>query len=312
MSVTTGLRQPSRLGTVVGTELGLVAMSLIWGLNFAVLKFGTRALEPLAFNGTRMVIGSVALLAAAQLMAPTRPHGADLRRLLALGVLGHGVYQVFFITGLSMTRAGTAALVVASSPAAIAIVGRLLGVERVSPRAAVGIVLSILGIALVVLGSARAAGGGEESVLGDLLILASTVAWAFYTNVLRSHTMRIEGIQIAAWTLVGGTIPLLFVATPQLLRVEWSAVTPLAWGALLYGGIGALGIAYLFWYRGVRVIGSTRTAMFSQLQPLVALLGAWAMLGERPTSWQLLGSATVMGGLLLTREPGAPEPAHGE
>ena len=287
-------------------------MSLIWGLNFAVLKFGTRALEPLAFNGTRMVIGSVALLAAARLIAPSRPRGTDLRKLLALGVLGHGVYQVFFITGLAMTRAGSAALVVASSPAVIAVVGRLLGVEHVSRRAAVGIVLSMLGLAFVVLGSARAGVRGEESVLGDLLILASTVAWAFYTNILRGHTARIEGIQIAAWTLVGGTVPLLLVATPQLARVEWSAVTPLAWGALLYGGVGALGIAYLFWYRGVRVIGSTRTAMFSQLQPLVALLGAWAMLGERPTSWQLLGSVAVMGGLLLTREPDAPEPAHGE
>lgn len=296
---------------VLLTELGLLLMALIWGLNFAVLKYGTTVLEPIAYNAVRMTVGTVVLLALAMLLAPV-PSRRDIWRLMLLGVLGHGVYQGLFINGLSMTRAGTAALVVAASPAVIAIVGRAYGVERITARAVLGIGLSFVGIAIVVLGSAaNQEGSGSHRVLGDLLILASVVAWAFYTTFLRSYTSRIEGVHIAGWTLLGGTIPIVVVALPALTRTDFVAIAPLTWGALLYSGIGAIGLAYLFWYRGVRVLGSTKTAMYAQLQPAIALIAAWPLLGERPTLWQIAGSVAVMGGLLLTRSEGA-EPAHGE
>jgi len=70
---------------------------------------------------------------------------------------------------------------------------------------------------------------------------------------------------------------------------------------MVYSGIGALVIAYLFWYRGVRVIGPTRTAMYSNVQPVFAVIIAWVVLGEVPTLWQGVGAASIMSGLLLTR-----------
>lgn len=286
-------------------------MAVIWGLNFAVLKYGTNVLEPIAYNAIRMTVGTVVLLALASVLAPM-PSRTDIGRLMLLGVLGHGVYQGFFIYGLAMTAAGTAALVVAASPAVIAIVGRAYGVERISRKAVLGIGLSFVGIAIVVFGSTQRGAAATAHVVGDLLILISVTAWAFYTTFLRDYTKRIEGVQIAGWTLLGGTIPIILVASPALLRTDFGAIAPLTWGAVAYSGIGAIGIAYLFWYRGVRIIGSTRTAMYAQLQPAIALLAAWPLLGERPTPWQVTGTVAVMGGLLLTRSDESPEPAHGE
>jgi drug/metabolite transporter (DMT)-like permease len=60
-------------------------------------------------------------------------------------------------------------------------------------------------------------------------------------------------------------------------------------------------IAYLIWYRGIKLIGPTRTSMYSNLQPIIAVLVAWMALGEVPTVAQGLGAAAVMAGLLLTR-----------
>jgi drug/metabolite transporter (DMT)-like permease len=76
-----------------------------------------------------------------------------------------------------------------------------------------------------------------------------------------------------------------------------------AWAAILYSGLGALVIAYIFWYYGVRKLGPTRTALYGNLQPLIALLVAWLTLGEVPTSWQAVGAATIVSGVLLTRVP---------
>jgi drug/metabolite transporter (DMT)-like permease len=296
---------------VLVTEGLLVFMSVIWGMNFAVMKYGTDVLEPLAYNGVRLAIGSVVMMTILRFRRMPALPWRDVRALMLLGLLGTGIYQVFFINGLALTRAGTASLVVASSPAIIAIVGRMLGVEAVSLRAVWGIALSIAGIAFVILSSAGS-DDGPSSVFGDLLILASVICWSFYTHLMRPYTHRIDGLQIATWSLVGGTIPVLAVAAPAIMRAHWSAVVPLTWGAIFYSGVGSMGIAYLFWYRGVRVIGATRTAMFSNLQPIVALAASWPLLGETPTLMQGVGAGAVLGGLLLTRQPSAPEPAHGE
>ncbi len=274
-------------------------MSVIWGVNFSVVKYGTQVMEPLAFNALRMALGSVVLLVLARYRAGKRPAPADLRRLLALGVLGHCIYQILFINGVALTRAGTAALVIAASPAAVALVARLFGHDKLPLRAVAGIALSIAGVFLVLGGTLNAEGAGH--VTGDLMILAAVGCWAFYTNWLVELTQRVDAVQVAAWTLVGGVVPLGVIATPALLRVDWSAVSLLTWASVVYAGVMAMVVAYLLWYRGVHRIGPTRTSMYGNLQPIVAVIVAWAALGEVPTVFQGAGAATVIGGLYLSR-----------
>lgn len=280
-------------------EAALVLMAVIWGVNFSVVKYGTQVMEPIAFNALRMLLGAVVLLALALGRPAARPAPRDLRKLLLLGVLGHCVYQVLFINGIARTRAGTAALVIAASPAMVALVARLFGHDRLPVRAVVGIGLSIAGVSLVLGGTAATEGGSH--VLGDLMILVAVACWAFYTNWLVELTQRVDAVQTAAWTLVGGVVPLALLAGPALARVEWGAVTWLTWGAVAYAGVGAMVIAYLIWYRGVHLIGPTRTSMFANLQPVVAVLVAWVALHEVPTLVQGLGASTVIGGLYLAR-----------
>jgi drug/metabolite transporter (DMT)-like permease len=215
-------------------------------------------------------------------------------------VLGNGIYQFFFVEGIAQTRASDAALVVAASPAFIAIIGRLRGVERASARRVTGILLSVAGIALVVFATTRG-DDGRSSLTGDLLVLAGSLSWATYTVLLKPYTEHVSGIQVSAFTMVGGAVPLFLVALPQIIHANWRSVPALGWGALFYSAVFALVIAYLFWYRGVRVIGPTRTAMYSNVQPVIAVIFAWLVLSETPTMWQGIGMVCIMTGLLLTR-----------
>jgi drug/metabolite transporter (DMT)-like permease len=281
------------------TDLMLVGMALVWGVNFSVVKFGTQVVSPLAFNGARMLLASLALAALA-LARSHRVGRRELVTLLLLGVLGNGLYQYLFVQGIALTRAGNAALVLAATPALLALLGRLRGVERIGPRAAVGIALSIAGIGLIVLSTAQG-GAGDSSVRGDLLVLAACLAWAVYTVLLKPYTESVDGILLSAVTMVGGTIPLLLLASPDIARASWGAMPWSGWGAIVYSGLGALVLAYLFWYRGVRTLGPTRTSMYGNLQPVIALLVAWGTLGETPTPAQGAGAALILGGLLLTR-----------
>lgn len=274
-------------------------MAAIWGVNFSVVKYGTTVMSPIVYNTLRMLLGCVVLLALALTRTQRRANPKDRWRLMSLGVLGHCVYQLLFVYGISMTRAGTASLVVAASPAAIALVARASGHERLPMRAVAGIAISIAGVILVLGGTISA--DGARHLVGDLLILGAVVVWAIYATALVPLTQRVSSTEAAAWTLVGGVVPLTLIAMPALLRTAWGEVTPLTWLAVLYSGLLAMVVAYLVWYRGVREIGPTRTAMFTNLQPLVALSIAWVLLGEVPTVFQGAGAAGVLGGLFLAR-----------
>jgi drug/metabolite transporter (DMT)-like permease len=207
---------------------------------------------------------------------------------------------VFFVEGIALTRASDAALLTAASPGLIAIVGRLRGLERVRARGWLGIAMSMFGIALVVFGTAHST-PGESSLFGDFLILCGSACWALYTVLLKPYTHDVGGVPLSALTMTGGAIPLVALAAPAMVHAHWSTLPLAGWGAVLYSGLGALVVAYLFWYRGVRVIGPTRTAMYSNLQPALGVFLAWLMLGEAPTPWQLVGAAFIVSGLVLTR-----------
>src|SRR5687768_3750337 len=127
------------------TEAGLLAMVLIWGVNFSVVKFGTRFLAPLAFNGLRVCAAGVVLVAIALGLREHMPSRRDIYGMAALGLIGHGAYQALFILGLARATVGATALILAASPALVALVGRLLGLERPTGRAWAGIALQLLG-----------------------------------------------------------------------------------------------------------------------------------------------------------------------
>ena len=283
-------------------EVALLLMATIWAVNFSVIKYGTTIMPPLGYNAFRIMLAALSLTLIAMIWGGAAPSRRDAFVLLALGALGNGIYQVFFVEGLSRTRAGEAALVVGASPALMAIFARMRGIESVDKRRAVGIALSIFGVGLIVVGRAASGGNSQDgSLFGDLLVLCGAVCWAVYTILLIPYTKRVSGFWIIALNLIGGSIVLAVVGARELMAVHWLTLPPVAWGAILYSGLGGLVLAYMFWLYGIRQLGPTRTALYGNLQPLIALLFAWLTLGEVPAIWQMIGAATIVGGVLLTR-----------
>src|SRR5689334_14111474 len=294
------------------TDVLLFAMAAIWGINFVVVKYATRIFSPLAFTGLR--VGTVAIFLvvialarnASERGANQRPSvlarlsRGDVIRLLLLGVLGNALYQLFFVRGVARTRAGNAALIVGAAPAFIALVARAKGMERVRRKTLFGIALSVVGVGLVIAGSANS-NAGQTTLLGSVLVFFGVLSWTLYTILLQPYTKHIDVITLSAITMVGGAIPLLIASGQAIVSTDWSRVGMGGWFALLYSSIISMGVAYIFWYRGLRVLGPTRTAVYSNLQPIIALLVAWAFLGENPTAFQGVGAATIIAGVFMTR-----------
>lgn len=286
------------------TDLLLTILVFIWGLNFTVVKAALAEWDPLAFNALRFVLAGAFLFAVQRAHAPRAERGSIARRdwpaLIALGVLGNTVYQVFFILGLDATLAGNSALVLSMTPVFITLLSVTFRHERVSPIAWAGVTVSFAGVALVIAGGTRVAFAGH-TVRGDLLTLAASLCWALYTVGLSPYVRRYGALRMTATTLYIGGAVLALVALPFLWTQEWTRIGVVGWSGLLYGGLLAIGVAYLLWYSGVKAIGSTRTAVYSNLIPAVALVVAWLGLGETPTWLQIGGALAIFAGIALTR-----------
>ncbi len=283
------------------TDLGLILMATIWGVNYSVVKVGLQAMSPITFGGLRVLLAAVVLACIAAATRAPLPSRRDVFALMGLGLIGNGVYQLLFLIGMSRTPAGVAALLVAASPAYIAIIQRLLGRERLPMRGWVGIALQLLGVACVAGSTHGTSTSGGNALLGTAFIAAGSITWAVFTVFLQPYTSRVHPFQLSSITLASGAVLCMTVAAPGLLALNWGAVPFNAWWAMLYASVASMVIAYLLYYHGIRVLGATRTAVYANLQPLIALAVAAIMLSERPTGWQLLGATLIMGGLLMSR-----------
>ena len=294
------LKRP-RVFTWTSTDLLMVAVILIWGINFSVVKLALRDFSPLAFNGVRFGLATAVMVVILVLRGESfRLARRDLLPIVFLGLSGHTLYQLVFIFGLAATIPANSALLMATSPIFVAIYGRMLGIERTNRLIWAGIVLSFAGILMVIGGGGEVSLGGG-TLRGDLLILAAAMLWAAYTTASKPLLTRYSPIKVTALSMVAGTIPFVVISVPALLRQDWGASTISGWGALLYSAVFAVVVGYVIWYTSVQRVGNARTAVYSNLLPVVAGVIGWLLLGDRLTPLQLVGAAVVLAGIMLTR-----------
>jgi drug/metabolite transporter (DMT)-like permease len=288
-------------GATRQAEAGLLVLVLLWAFNFSVIKIGLATIPPFGFNALRFPLA--AFLLAAVLLSSGRldlPARGDLLRIVVLGVVGNLAYQLLFISGMALSRAGNASVLLTASPVFTALLSGWLGHERIRPAAWAGIGAATAGIVLVVGSGPEGFGFGAQTLRGDLLLVSAAAVWSIYTVGARDPIRRYGSVRVTAWTLWVGAALLLLVGLPDLMALD-ATLKPSAWAAVFYAGFLGLGLSYLLWYRGVKVLGNTRTSTFGNLVPVFAILIAWPMLGEVPNLWQLVGAGVIIAGIRMVR-----------
>lgn len=297
-------------------DLSLVGVAVAWGANNVVIKHALTSIDPLAFNAFRFGLGSLTLLLILWVVErDLRLQGRDLWLAIGVGVLGHTLYQYCFIIGLSLTTAGKTAVILAISPVCVACGERLAGRERYSWIAWAGAAASLLGVVLVTAGAVSPSGAAPltasaQALLttgerrGDLLILVATLCWAGYIAASRPLLARYSVLKVTTITMSIGAFPLILASWPSLMRQPWHNVTLASWAALAFSYAVPLVLGYLIWSWGIQRIGSTRTAIYLNLCPLVASVLGWLTLGESWTPLQMAGAALVLLGITQVRKGG--------
>jgi drug/metabolite transporter (DMT)-like permease len=278
----------------------MLLVTLIWGTNFTVMKLGLAAMPPLAYTAVRF------LVACGLLWAVLRWREGEVKippgmfwPLAGLGLLGNTLYQLAFTLALALSTATNCALILSTMPAMVATLGHVTGIEPTTRRMRWGIAIATLGVALVV--AARGVAFDTTTLRGDLLAIAATFCWAAYTLGLRKLPDTLSPLAVTAHTTFTGTPGLLLAGLPGMLAIEWGTVPAVAWGSIAYASMLSLGVAYLLWNASVARVGSSRTAIYMCVTPVVAALVAWLVLDERLIPLQGGGAVLIVLGVLLTR-----------
>jgi drug/metabolite transporter (DMT)-like permease len=291
-------------------DLELLLVSVIWGGNFSVSKYALEGIPPLPFSALRFLSSSVLLLLVARRAGVAVPlPRRTLWSLIGLGVVGNTLYQTAFMTGLAITSATNSAMIIASLPVVVALLGTILGVERASTALWTGVVLGTTGVGLVV--AAHGVHFDARNLRGDLLVLFAVFCWSLYMLGVRRAGAGVNPLWITAVTAAAGTPGLVLIGLPGMLRLPWSQVTPKHWAAFAYAALLSLVLCYVLYNRAVQALGSGRTALYNCVTPLVAMLIAWLTLGEVPTAVQFVGVALVIGGVLVSVTAASPVAAGG-
>ena len=289
-------------------DLLLLLMVIIWGSNFSVIKVALREFPEATFNALRLVLASAVFLIAiavvrmranAGLRPPEPPlTGSEWRLVFVLGLLGTVLYQLLFLAGVARTSVANSALIFGSTPVAVAIMASIAGHDRLSWTRWAGAALSFAGIYALV---GRRAELSASTLVGDALVFGGMLCWSLYSVLAQPLLKRHSPLVITGLAMATGTVVYLAYALVPLLGTNWAAISLTSWILMASSSLLALAFAYMVWYTAVQRIGSSRTAIYSNLTPIVAMIVASVWLGEQITTPQILGAALILGGIAITR-----------
>jgi drug/metabolite transporter (DMT)-like permease len=280
----------------------LVFVALVWGVNFSVIKFALADFHPLGFTVVRFALAALFLITV--MLANHEPLAIERRDCFAivrLGFLGITLYSILFMYGLKLTTAANSALLISLSPLFGALISAASGKERLTPRIVSGLVLATAGVVLVIRSHHGGVGFSSSDVAGDLLTLCAALTWALYTITAKPLLEKYSAVKITAYNFAAGSFLLLPLSLSGLINQPWSPISLLSWTAMAFASFIAAGVAYVFWYQGVKNIGVTRTMVYHYLMPFFAVLFAAFALGEGIALLQYLGGAGILAGVYLVQ-----------
>jgi drug/metabolite transporter (DMT)-like permease len=268
----------------------LVLLTLVWGLNWPVMKLGVTAYPPLTFRALSMWLGlPVLALGLVVLKVPFRIPRHDWRELLSLTTTNMFVWHVCIILAVRPLTSGRAAILGYTMPIFSAVIGAWFFASPLGRRAWTGVSAAALGVVLLLWHELTHLAGRP---VGVLLALVAAAFWALGTQMLRRTRLQAPALAISFWMTVLTAILMAVLAT-VFERSQWTLPDATATGAILYNAVLIFGFAHAAWTylaRGLPPVASTLSVM------LIPVLGVFsgALWLKEAVHWQDWAAVLLM------------------
>lgn len=287
---------PSRRSTAL---VSLIILMIVWGSTFVSTKAAAREVSPLLLAALRFFIAAAVLvpIALARGSFGRLPRPLPWRALVLMAFTGITAFAITFTYGLFHGSASQGALIYAALPAAIAVAAILFLRERPTRRRTAGVVLSVVGVALLIL-TGESDVSSPHPVLGALWMLGAVVAWTAYT-VIAKRLAHADFIGTIASISTIGTLMLLPPALFELTYSPWANPSAATWLNILFLGVVASAVAYLVYGYVLRELDASLVGVYTNLDPIVGVVIAVAFFGETLHGGQIVGGIIALAGMWL-------------
>jgi drug/metabolite transporter (DMT)-like permease len=274
----------------------LLLTAAIWGFAFVAQRIGMQHLGPFLFNGVRFALGSLVLVPVIRWRrGPAPAWGSVLWGSLAAGAIlfgGASLQQV----GITTTTAGKAGFITGLYVVLVPLCGPLLG-HRIVPATWVGAGAAAVGLYLLSIEPGFTIGAG------DALVLLGACFWTAHVLVIERLVTRLDWAALACGQFAVCSLLSLAVALlTEPIQVEGLAG---AAGAILYGGVLSVGVAYTLQVAAQRHTPAAHAAILLSLETVFAALGGYLLLGEELTPRALAGCGLMLLGTLISQLGGS-------
>jgi drug/metabolite transporter (DMT)-like permease len=281
--------------------IGLLA--LLWGASWPFMKLVLTEMEPVRFRVFSMGVGTVGLFALAQFSGArlTLPRGTRLR-VLVFSFFNMSAWSLLMIYGLQRMEAGRAVILAYTFPVWTIPLSAWLMREPVTRRRLLGLLLGIVGMALL-LGDELFSLG--RSPLGTLLIVASAVFWAIGTVLMKRWPVELPAISLTAWQSLFAWVPLALLGW----AVEKGPVHPFGFSSgpligVLYNSVVSSIVCQWAWYRVVKIAPAGVSSLSTLIIPVVGVFISMLLLEERPHLSDYAALVLVVASLAVVLIPG--------
>lgn len=279
---------------MIRSYLLLLFCVICWGSNFVIGSILVNEFPPLLLAALRLTMTSLFLITyawGAKKLKYLNPR--DYLLIIPLGFIGTLLNQAAFFTGLETVNATTASLILSLAPITTALLASVFLKEIITGRMVLGSIVAILGIFFVV-----GKTDGLNISIGILYILLAMITFAVSIVMMRKLTERIDPFVATVYSTVIGSSMVIPVA---VIKEPLNHVSPhlWAWVLLFVTAIVMQGLCGLIWNMQLKRVGAGKASIFLNLQPFVAMIVGFILLGTPVTTIQIFGSMFIVGGVVL-------------
>lgn len=288
----------------MGGQMALLALvNMLWGMSFIWSKHALVAgFSTMTLAFVRYAMAAVCLL----LFQLARRERLRLRRedavrMAVSGMVGMGLYYILEYNGLSRTSTISASLILGAIPILTMVAEAFLDRQSLGRRQVAGALVSLAGVALVVLSGT---GEGQDSLLGDLFILGAGVTWVIYIFLSRRLRGSYSSLTMNTWQslfAVAALAPLAATEGCDLSAIPWDG-----WACAMVLAVVCSALCYYLYGLVISEMSPLASAIFINLIPLTTMVGSVLLLGEALSWPSAAGGVLIIGSIFLVNLPGKP------
>jgi len=285
----------------------LVLLTLAWGFNWPVMKFGVRELPPLFFRSL-CIAGALVILAlyARMVSIPLALPRGDWLGIARLAVPNMVVWHVTVVLALTMLPAGRSAILGYTMPLWAALIGALWFGEHPPARHWVG-VAAALAATVLLLSSELASLAGSPA--GTVLMLFAAAAWGYGTHQARRHAIHVPALTAIFWSLALA-LAVLLAASVGLERERWRLPDGPQWAAIGFNMSISIAFCHVVWLRLARRLPPAASGLSMMMIPALGVFSSVWLLGERPRWQDYVALGLIVFSLATVLLPARDKPAE--